>query len=216
MKTPPDIQVSSILYFLGQALRSDPEIQKWTEAAPEEIVAQTVEYQPLERGPGGAISLMVTQLPALCLHIISEKPKPVPGTIPPTGRQFRAWLWYLFRPFQSDGMETHGFTKGSRLCTLIWWRINYWLKKQKLYTTAAGADGPTFDLQAVSKIRLLEIDGESDRVEFDKVEGIKIPLKVWHGNAPYEEIDPTTLELITLGITSEEGSGVGVSANVDV
>lgn len=217
MKAPPDIQVSSILYFLGTALRSDPEIQKWTEASPEQIVAQTVEYQPLERGPGNKVHLMVTELPALCLHITGERRKVVPGTgNPPRGREFDAKLWYLFKPFQSEGRSLHGFTKGSRFCSLIWWRIMHYLFNQKLWTVAAGDDDPSFDLQAISKIRLLETDGSSDRVEYAEVEGMTIPLKVWHGFAPYEEIDPPILKLIELGITSESGSGVGVDADVDV
>jgi len=210
------MQVSSILYFLGQSLRSDPDIQKWTEASPEQIVAQTVEYQPLERGPGGKVHLLTTELPALCLNIVSERFKAVPGTNPPRGREFSAWIWYLYKPFQSEGRNLHGFTKGQRYSSLIWWRIQYWLKKQKWFTLPAGASGPSYDLQDVGKIRLLEFDGSSDRVEFAQVEGIKIPIKVWHGYAPYHEADPPILELLTLGITSEEGSGVGVSANVDV
>jgi hypothetical protein len=110
----------------------------------------------------------------------------------------------------------HGWTKGARWTTLIWHRIQYYLRKQKVWTVAGGADGPVFDLQSVAKIKTLLMDGESDRLEFEKVEGIKIPIKCWHWNAPYEEIDPPILELISLGITAESGSGVGVSANVDV
>jgi hypothetical protein len=216
VRTPPDIQLSSILYYLGTALRQDDEIVKWTDARPEEIVAKTVEYQPIDRGPGNKLHLYVSQFPCLALHVTSERARGVPGTgvngKPPNGREFTAWLWYLFQPFQSGDADTHGFTKGARLCSLIWWRIKHWLSVQQLPATGDSV----FDFQAVSKIRTLEIDGSSDRVEFDNVEGIKIPLKVWHGHAPYEEVTPTTLELISLGITSEEGSGVGVSADVDV
>ena len=217
MKAPPDIQVSSILTFLATALRSDPDVQKWTEARPEQLVAQTVEYKPLDRGPGGKVNLYVTELPIMALYITGERRKVVPGTgNPPRGREFTAQLWYLFKPFQSEGRDLHGFTKGSRFCSLVWWTLHKYLYNQKLWTVAAGADGPTFDLQDVSKIRLLEMDGVSTRVEYAEVEGITIPLKCWHGFAPYEEIDPAILELVTVGITSEEGMGVGVDADVDV
>ncbi len=215
MKAPPDIQVSSILYFLGTALRSDPEIQKWTEAAPEEIVAQTVEHRPLERS-GKDINVYVTQFPALCLNIDNERFRVVSGTKPPRGREFNATLWYIFRTFQAEGADMHGFTKGDRLCSLIWWRIQYWLKKQKLFTAAAGADAPTFDLQTVSKIRTLEMNDTDKRFQYDSIEGLKIPLKVWHGFAPYEEVDPAVLDLISVGITAAAGAGYGVDADVDV
>jgi hypothetical protein len=164
----------------------------------------------------GKIYLFTSQLPALCLHVVDETERIIPGTKPPRGREFRAWLWYLFQPFQGESLDMHGYTKGARLCTLIWWRVQHYMRKQKMFNLGAGADGPVFDLQTVAKIRLLEMDGASDRLEFETVEGIKIPLKCWHGWAPYEEVDPTILSTITLGITSEEGSGVGVSANVDV
>jgi hypothetical protein len=210
VKAPPDIQVSSILYFLGQALRQDADIQRWTNARPEEIVAKTVEYEPIAKDRGNKYQVYVSQLPALCLHITSARPKIVAGT--KRGREFTAMLWYLFKPFQAESREMHGFTKGDRLKSLIWWRIQHYLMYQRLPID----DGYTFDLQAVSKIRTLEMDGETEWLAFDSVEGIKIPLKCWHGWAPYEEIDPTILELVTLGITSEAGSGVGVNANVDV
>lgn len=215
MKAPPDIQVSSILYFLGTALRTDPEIQKWTEAAPEEIVAKTLEHKPLERS-GKDINVYTTEFPCLALNIDSERFRTVPGTDPPRGREFNATLWYVFRTFQSEGADMPGFTKGDRLCTLMWWRIQYWLKKQKLFTAAAGADAPVFDLQAVSKIRTLEMNDADERFQFDSIEGLKIPLTVWHGHAPYEEVDPAYMELIELGITSESGTGVGVEADVDL
>lgn len=217
MKAPPDIQVSSILYYLGYALRQDDEIVKWTEARPEQIVAQTCEYQPIDRGPSNKLYLYVSQLPALCLHVDNERFKGVPGTgvngKPPRGREFNATLWYVFQPFQSEGVDMHGFTKGQRYCSLMWWRIKHWLSVQQL---PAVGTGPVFDFQTVSGIRKLELDGSSDRFALDSVEGIKIPLKVWHGATPYEEVDPPILELISLGITSEAGSGVGVDADVDV
>jgi hypothetical protein len=217
LRTPPDIQVSSILYYLGYALRQDDEIVKQTGARPEEIVAQTVEYQPIDRGPGNKLHLYVSQLPSLCLNIDSERHRGVPGTgvngKPPRGREFNATLWYVFQPFQSYDEDIHGFTKGQRYCSLMWWRIKHWLSVQQLPGIGTG---PVFDFQAVSGIRTLELDGSSDRFAFDSVEGIKIPLKVWHGVTPYEEADPTILELISLGITSEAGSGVGVDADVDV
>jgi hypothetical protein len=217
LRAPPDIQVSSILYYLGYALRQDSVIQEHTEARPEEIVAQTVEYQPIDRGPGGKLHLYVSQLPALCLHIENERFRGVPGTgvvgKPPRGREFTAWLWYVFLPFQSEGADMHGYTKGGRWTSLIWWRIKHWLSVQQLPGVGTG---PVFDFQAVSNIRTLELDGSSDRFAFDSVEGIKIPLKVWHGATPYEEADPTVLEMISIGITSEAGTGVGVDADVDV
>ena len=218
MKAPPDIQVSSILYFLGTALRSDPEIQKWTEASPEQIVAQTIEHLPIDHQPGGKIGFYATELPCLALNIDSERFRGVSGTGQgkPRGREFQATLWYLFQPFQAKSREMHGYTMGQRLCTLMWWRIKHWLSVQKLYTAAGGADAPTFDLQAVSKIRTLEMNDSSERVGYAFAEGLKIPLTVWHGFAPYEEVDPAVLDLISLGITSEAGTGVGVDADVDV
>lgn len=216
MKTPPDIQVSSILYFLGMALRSDPEIQRWTEASPDEIVAKTMEHAPIEHLQGGKIGFYATQLPCLALSINTERFRACPGTNPPRGREFNATLWYLFAPFQSESAEIHGYTKGQRFSTLMWWRIQYWLKKQKLFTADAGIDEPSFDLQSVSKIRILEMNDPGERVGYSFAEGLKIPLKVWHAFAPYEEVDPAVLDLIALGITSDAGAGVGVSANVDV
>ena len=215
MKAPPDIQVSSILYFLGTALRTDVDIQRWTEAAPEEIVAQTMEHAPIEHLAGGKIGFYATQLPCLALSIDTERFRACPGTNPPRGREFMATLWYLFAPFQAES-ELHGYSKGQRFSTLMWWRIQYWLKKQKFFTADAGPDVPTFDLQAVSKIRTLEMNDSSERVGYAFAEGLKIPLKVWHAFAPYEEVDPAILNLITLGITSEAGAGVGVIADVDV
>ena len=218
MRAPPDIQVSAILYYLGTALRADTDIQRLTEARPEEIVANTVEHTPMDVGSSGKGGLFLTanQMPALCLNITGERFKAVPGTGytggPPLRREFSATLWYVFQPFQSESRDMHGLTKGDRLCTLIWWRIKHHLSRQKL----GDSDAPTFDLQAVSKIRTITMDGSSERVIYDIVQGIKIPLTVWHGNAPYEEVDPAVLDLITLGITSEDGAGVGVSANVDV
>lgn len=214
MIPPQDIQVSGVLYFLATALRSDTEIQKITEASPDEIVAQTAEYQPMEKGPGGKIYLLSSQLPCLALHIVDEKEKIVPGT--KRGREFTAWLWYLFRPFQSQSHDVHGYTMGERLCSLVWWRIQHWLMYCKLFSLSAGADGPTFDLCETAKIREIALTGNSDRIQFSEVEGIKIPIKVWHGWAPYDEIDPVILRTISLGITAESGSGVSVGATIDV
>jgi hypothetical protein len=209
VRCPPDIQVSSLLYFLGQGLRQDNEIQRLTGARPEEIVAKTVEYQP----DNTRIEVLKTQMPALCLNITSERHRLVPGTH--HGREFMAMLWYIFEPQRDESRDIAGPTKVQRLCSLIWWRIQYWLKHQTL-PPEVPSDEVTFDLQSVSGIRTVAMDGASERIVFDKVVGIKIPLKVWHGKAPYEEIDPTTLELIEIGITSEEGTGVGVEADVDV
>ena len=173
----------------------------------------------MDVGSGGKGGLFITnnQMPALCLNIVSERARGVPGTGymggPPLGREFQAALWYLFRPFQSEDRDMHGLTKGDRLCTLMWWRIKHHLAKQKL---GSSVYGPTFDLQDVSKIRTLEVTGSSERVSYDIVQGIKIPITVWHGHAPYEEVSPPILEMIELGITSEEGSGVGVEADVDL
>ena len=212
MIAPPDIQISSLLYFLGTALRADDDIQRLTEARPSEIVNQTVEYQPM-MAAGGQVHVLISQMPALALHVVSERPRIVPGTH--HGREITAWLWYLFQPFQAEDRDMHGFTKGSRLSTLIWWRLQYYLKHQTLPPCVA-SDDVTFDLQSVSGIRTVEMLGESDRLEFDKVEGFRQPLKIWHGEAPYAKIPPATLDLIQLGITAEAGSGVGVSADVDV
>ena len=213
MRAPPDIQVSSLLYYLGTALRQDSEIERLTGAAPEEIVSQTVEYKPMESGGGKIYLLGGVQLPCLALNIENERHRIVPGTH--HGREFSANLWYLFRPFQSESADIHGYTKGQRLTTLIWWRIQYYLKHQQL-PAEVPTDEATFDLQGVSKIRTVEMNGSSDRFEFEKVEGMRIPLTVWHGYAPYEAIDPPIMELISLGITSEAGSGVGVEADIDV
>ena len=140
----------------------------------------------------------------------------MPGTIPPAGREFIGWIWYLFRPFQAEDIETPGPTKDSRLCSLMWWRIQHYCYKHKLYTLSAGADAPTWNLQSLGKIRTLEFDGPDTRIDFDKVAGIRIPIKVWHGHAPYEETDPTALDLVSMTITEQAGAGLGVSANVDV
>jgi len=218
VRAPPDIQVSWLLWYLGTALRGDIEIQRLTEARPEEIVASTVEHAPMDVGGGkGALFITNNQMPALCLNITSERHKGVQGTgylgKPMLGREFNAILWYVFRPFESEDRDMHGMTKGHRLCTLVWWRIAHALARQKL-----GDDlGPSFDLQAVSGIRKIDPLTEStERVLFDIVQGIKIPITVWHGKAPYSEVAPPILELIELGITSEEGSGVGVDADVDL
>jgi hypothetical protein len=218
MKAPPDIQVSWLLWYLGTALRGDIEIQKWTEARPEEIIASTAEHAPIDVGGGrGRLFLTNNQMPALCLNILSERHKGVPGTGiiggPNLGREFKAMLWYVFRPFESEGYDMHGLTKGDRLCTLIWWRLKHHLAKQKL----GSGFGPSFDLQRVSGIRTIDPLTEStERVMFDIVQGIKIPLTVWHGKAPYSEVVPPTLEMVELAITSKEGSGVGVEADVDL
>jgi hypothetical protein len=212
MRCPPDIQISSLLYFLGQGLRQDKKITRLTGARPEEIVAQTVEYKPM-KSAGDKIYLGPWQPPALCLHIDRERHRIVPGTH--HGREFTAFLWYLFKPFQAEARDIPGPTKGSRWSTLIWWRLQYWLKHQTI-PPEVPSDEVTFDLQSVSKIRTVDWDGYSERFEFDDIEGFRVPLKVWHGYAPYEEIPPTTLELISIGITSEAGSGVGVEADVDV
>lgn len=216
MKCPPDIQVTATLSFLAHALRSDPEIARLTEAAPDEIVAATAEFQPIDRGPGGKLMLYQTELPALCLHIVNERFRPVQGTNPPVGREFTAWLWYLFAPFQAEDIETPGFAKNSRFCSLMWWRIQHYCYRHSMYTMAAGVDGPTWNLQDVGKIRLMEFDGPDERIELAEVEGIKIPIKIWHGNAPYHQIEPVTLEMISMTLTEQAGAGVGVSANVDV
>jgi hypothetical protein len=209
MRCPPDIQVSSLLYFLGQGLRQDTEIVRLTGARPEEIVAQTVEYQP----DNAHVDILTSQMPALCLHIVSERHRLVPGTH--HGREFNAMLWYLFQPQRDESMDIPGPTKVTRWCSLIWWRLQYWLKHQTLPAEVPAAQ-VSFDLQSVSGIRTVEMDGFSERIVFDKVVGIKVPLKVWHGKAPYTEIEPATMELIEIGITSEAGSGVGVEADVDV
>jgi len=212
MRCPPDIQVSSLLYYFGQGLRQDGEIQRLTEARPEEIVNKTVEYKPMESA-GGKVYVLVSQFPCLAMHVESERHRIVPGT--DHGREFQASLWYLFEPFGDESRDIPGPTKGQRWCTLIWWRLQYLLKHQTLPTEVPD-DEVVFDLQSVSKIRTVEMDGSDQRFEFEDIEGMRIPLKVWHGYAPYEQIDPPTMELIELGITSEAGSGVGVEADVDV
>ena len=170
----------------------DPYIAKWAEAMPEEIVAQAVEYQPIERSSEG-IALLISQLPALALHIDTATMKRRGGR---WGRIASCSLWYLFKSQQAEGMEIHGFEKNERWKSLIAWRLAYWLKKQKLPATT---ETEVFDLQESSKIRTLEVDS-MEWLDIGTLQGLKFSLTLEHAFAPYEEIDPATFDLLDLSI----------------
>lgn len=191
MRAPPDIQTSSTLVFLKEALRQDKYIQKWCEATPEEVVAQTVEYQPIQRADKG-IYVLDTQMPVLALNIESATAKRRGAS---WGRVSTYSLWYLFRSFQAEGLELHGFEKNERWKSLMAWRIVYWLKKQRLYTQAAGGDEPTMDLQEMANIRTLDI-GAIQWLDVGEFQGLKFSLTIEHQEAPYEEVSPATLDLL--------------------
>jgi hypothetical protein len=168
-------------------------------------------------GGKGALFLTNNQMPALCLNILSERHKGVTGTgylgKPNLGREFNAMLWYVFRPFESEDRDMHGMTKGQRLCTLVWWRLAHHLARQKL----GDSNGPSFDLQATSGIRKIDpLTENTERVMFDIVQGIKIPITVWHGKAPYSEVDPPILELVDIGITNVEVPKIGIDLDADL
>jgi len=190
MRTPPDIQVASILHFLNLALRQDKDIQKWTSARPDEIVAETLEFQPIQRN-GGEVYLFANKMPTLALHVVKSKRHRRGGR---WGRDLTLWLWYLFLPFQSDEPSIHGLTKVERWKSLIDWRLGYWLYEQKLPATAA-EDEEVFNLQTAAKIRTMDV-GDTEYFNEGEIEGLKMTLEVDHLWAPYEEMDPATFDLL--------------------
>jgi hypothetical protein len=182
------------LLFLGQALRQDPLLQKWTQARPEELVAELIEFQPLQRADG-QLYMFDGRMPALALHAVSAEPQRKGKR---WGRVTTYWLWYVFNPFQSDEYNIHGLTKGDRLKSIIQWRLMYWLYKQKLPDTVPTDEAVT-DLQALSLIRKLEV-GTTEYFNEGEIEGLKMTLTIDHLFAPYEETDPATFDLLDFSI----------------
>jgi len=193
VKPPPDMQTSAILLFLKEALRTDPYIQTWSEASPEEIVALTAEYQPIQRADGETY-IYLSRLPALCLHTVSATPQRRGKR---WGLKRNMWLWYVFKTMGASSADLHPLGKTERWKTLIAWRMGYWLRKQVFYTH--GSDDPTMDLQELSNIRIMDIQNIEWFSEGD-LEGIKMSLSVDHLWAPYEEVDPATFDLLDFSI----------------
>ena len=198
-KAPPDMQVSNLLLFLAEALQTDPEIQRWTQSSPKDIVSHVANYQPLQRADGKSW-LMVSQLPALCFNTVSASHRRRGDR---WGRTLTGNLWYVFNTPQSESADIHGLTKAERIKSLMDWRINYWLHRQKL----PRADGGVFDLQSETKIRLVTV-GDSDFFNEGNVEGLRISVQLEHYWAPYTEDDITTIDLYSVSITERDSEAI--------
>ncbi len=209
MRTPPDLQVRSILVFLREALKSDKEILQETGARPEEIVASIAEYQPIQRDDGKNW-VLVSMLPCLALNVESSIPKHFGS--PRRGRVFTASLWYIFNTFQSEGKDIHGLTKTERFKSLINWKITHYLRYCQI---PIGVDNPTIDLSTLAKIRTLKQMG-TDYFNVGSLQGIKTTIEVAHLFAPYTEVTPAMFELLDLTITEDAGAGLSVEADIDV
>ncbi len=193
----PYQQLETLLAFLKSALRADPVLLQYLDR-PDNIVAKTLEHDPLEENERGQPMLFRQELPVLAIWEHSAERIRARRGSHPTGLHKR-WgevvtlrCIYAHKVYHA-GSDLTPKAKAARISKLVEWQMREALETHRL----DGAED-SFDLLTDGKIRSVQMKGTTRLPANKHLDGFATEIEMIHYSAPYEETTPAALKLIKL------------------
>jgi hypothetical protein len=216
MKAPPYIQLSGLLHYLAEALRTDERLLDYM-GSPHRIVAKVAEHDPFEAPrPGKPRKLYATELPLLAIWETGVAPARMRGKR--EGELVDLALLYIFNQLHGghdeQGRVISSEAWASRISKIVWWQIQHHLRRHRL----DGAEG--FDLYTEAHIDYVKA-GSAERIGGKELEGLAAELEMQHYTPPWGPPSARLLRIIHTELhladdVTEPPSGVVVESEIDV